>query len=403
MSASAPMRVELAVIERQTLSGLAALGAVVAAAGAVLAPDRMWASWLLVSYYALGLGLSALCFVAIHYTTGASWSVAVRRVAEALAGTLPFASLLLVVVLVARPQLYPWTLGTMWTISTISGGLGTATDGATAFKRFWLSRPFFLARAAAYAALWIAFAFAIRRCSRRQDGDGDPRWTRANVRLSAGFLIVFAVTFTLASVDWVMSLEPLWYSTIFGVYNFAGLFLSGLATLIVVALWLEKKGPLQHVLRDAHLHDLGKLLFAFSIFWMYIWFSQYMLIWYTNIPEETSYFVRRAHGLWFVLFLANVALNWLVPFAVLLRRDMKRDRTTLGRVAVVVLLGRWLDVYLMIFPAVVGGTPRIGLWEIGLTAGGIGCFGLVLARILRGAPAVPLADPQLAESLQYEQ
>jgi hypothetical protein len=388
------MRVELTSIERRTLSTLAVLGAMDVAAGAVLAPDRMWASWLLVSYYALGLGLAGLCFVAIHYTSGAIWSVAVRRVAEALAGTLPFASLLLVVVLIARPQLYPWT---------IPGGLGSVTDGAMAFKRFWLSRPFFLARAAAYAAIWIAFAFAIRWCSRRQDGDGDPRWTRANVRLSAGFLVVFAVTFSLASVDWVMSLEPLWYSTIFGVYNFAGLFLSGLAALILVALWLERKGPLQNVLNDEHLHDLGKLLFAFSIFWMYIWFSQYVLIWYTNIPEETSYFVRRAQGLWFALFLANVVLNWVVPFAVLLRRDMKRQRTTLWRVAVVVLLGRWLDVYLMIVPAVAGGTPRIGLWEIGLTAGGIGGFGLVLARILRGAPVVPLADPQLAESLQYEQ
>jgi hypothetical protein len=394
------MRVELTSTERLTLTTLAVLGAMDVAAGAVLAPDRMWASLLLVSYYALGLGLSALCFVAIHYTTGASWSVAVRRVAEALAGTLPFASLLLVAVLIARPQLYPWTL---WTVSTTSGDRGVATDSAMAFKRFWLSRPFFLARAAAYVAAWIAFASAIRWCSRRQDADGDPRWTRANVRLSAGFLAVFAVTFSLASVDWVMSLEPLWYSTIFGVYNFAGLFLSGLAALILVALWLERKGPLQNVLNEDHLHDLGKLLFAFSIFWMYIWFSQYMLIWYTNIPEETSYFVRRTHGLWYALFLANVVLNWLVPFAVLLRRDMKRQRTALRRVAVVVLLGRWLDVYLMIFPAVAGGAPRIGVWEVGLTAGGIGCFGLVLVWILRGAPVVPLADPQLAESLQYDQ
>jgi hypothetical protein len=253
-----------------------------------------------------------------------------------------------------------------------------------------------------YCVIWVVFAIEIRRRSQRQDRDGDSRWTRANARLSAAFLVIFGVTFTLASADWMMSLEPLWYSTIFGLYNFAGLFLSGLAALAIVALWLERRGPLQNVLNDDHLHDLGKLLFAFSIFWMYIWFSQYMLIWYTNIPEETAYFVRRVHGLWFVLFVANVVFNWLVPFVVLLRRDTKRQRKTLGRVAAIVLLGRWLDVYLMIFPSVVGAAPRIGLWELGLTAGGIGCFGLLLARILKGAPAVPLADPQLVDSLQYE-
>jgi hypothetical protein len=391
-ASSSPPRFALSAVEQQTMGGLAAIGVIVAAIGAVLSPDRMWASWLLVSYYALGLGLAGLCFVAIHYTTGASWSVAIRRVPEALAGTLPFAVALLAVVFVVRPQLYAWT----------TGALGSAAGGEFAFKRFWLSRPFFLMRAAVYCVIWVVFAIEIRRRSQRQDRDGDPRWTRANARLSAAFLVIFGVTFTLASADWMMSLEPLWYSTIFGLYNFAGLFLSGLAALAIVALWLERRGPLQNVLNDDHLHDLGKLLFAFSIFWMYIWFSQYMLIWYTNIPEETAYFVRRVHGLWFVLFVANVVFNWLVPFVVLLRRDTKRQRKTLGRVAAIVLLGRWLDVYLMIFPSVVGAAPRIGLWELGLTAGGIGCFGLLLARILKGAPAVPLADPQLVDSLQYE-
>jgi hypothetical protein len=382
-------RVDLAPRTRRTLIGLAIVGAVTAAAGALMAPDRMWATWFLVGYYALGLGLGGLCFVAIHYTTGASWSAAIRRVPEALAGTLPFAAAVLAVVFIARPELYPWTS---------ASGAGTAPSAALAFKNAWLHRPFFLFRAAAYALIWILFAVAIRRASRRQDGDGDPRWTRANVRLSAAFLMVFGVTFTLASFDWVMSLEPLWYSTIFGVYNFAGLFLSGLAAIVIVALWLERAGPFRDVLTADHLHDLGKLLFAFSVFWMYIWFSQYMLIWYTNIPEETSYFVRRLHGGWYVLFFANVVLNWVVPFVILLRRDAKRRRQTLALVAAVVLVGRWLDVYLLIFPAVVGETPRIGVWELGVTAGGAAAFGLALAWVLKGAPAVPLADPDLART-----
>ena len=383
--------VELPASTRMALMILAAIGVISAAAGAFMAPERMWASWLLVAYYALGLGLAGLCFVAIHYTTGSTWSVAIRRVPEALAGTLPFSIALLAILFIVHPQLYGWT----------AESFGAGTERAMAFKRFWLSRPFFLVRAVIYSGIWILFAIAIRGRSRRQDRDGDPRWTRENFRLSAAFLVLFGITVTLASVDWVMSLEFHWFSTIFGVYNFAGLFFSGLAAVILIALWLEQAGPLRGVLNESHLHDLGKLLFAFSVFWAYIWFSQYMLIWYTDIPEETSYFVLRQKTAWFPLFILNIFLNWVIPFVVLLRRDTKQQRQTMAIVAAIVLIGRWLDVYLMIFPGVVGASPTLGLWEIGLTLGGIGGFGLVLAAVLKGAPAVPLADPELVESLEY--
>jgi hypothetical protein len=391
MKHDAPRPVELPAAARTVFMVLAVIGLIAAAAGAFVAPTRMWASWLMVAYYALGLGLAGLCFVAIHYATGSTWSVAIRRVPEALAGTLPFSIAMLAILFIVHPQLYGWT----------TEGLGPGSEGALRFKHFWLSWPFFLIRAAVYSAIWILFAFAIRQRSRRQDKDGDPRWTHENFRLSAAFLVLFGITVTLASVDWVMSIEYHWFSTIFGVYNFAGLFVSGLAAIVLLALWLERAGPLQGILTDAHLHDLGKLLFAFSIFWAYIWFSQYMLIWYTDIPEETSYFVRRGHGAWLALFVANLFPNFVIPFLVLLRRDMKRQRLTMAVVAVIVLVGRWLDVYLMIFPGIVGESPTFGLWEIGLTLGGIGSFGLVLAAVLKGVPAVPISDPELVESLEY--
>jgi hypothetical protein len=379
--------------ERSTLLALAALGAAAAAAGAVRQPDRVLAGALLVSQYAMGLGLAGLCFVAIHYTTGASWSVAIRRVPEALAVTLPLSTLLLLVVFATRPQLYAWT----------EPGFMAEGGASWAFKRWWLSWPFFLARSGAYCAAWILFAVAIRRGSQRQDADGDRRWTRGNVRLSAAFLIVFAVTFSMASVDWIMSLEASWYSTIFGVYAFAGLFSSGLAAILAAVLWLERRGALQNAVNENHLHDLGKLLFAFSSFWMYIWLSQYLLVWYTNIPEEAAYFARRTHGWWLALTAINVVLNWIIPFFVLLRRDAKRDRRTLAWVAAIVLAGRWIDLYVMIFPAIVaaGGAP--GVWEFAVTVSGIGIFCLFFARTLRGASLVPVADPQLQESLAYDQ
>ena len=200
-----------------------------------------------------------------------------------------------------------------------------------------------------------------------------------------------------------MSLEPMWYSTIFGIYNLAGLFQSGLAAIILAALWLERRGPLRNVLNEEHLHDLGKLLFAFSIFWVYIWFSQYMLIWYTNIPEETTYFVRRLHGYWFGCFSPMSSSTGSFPSCMLLRRDAKRQSRNngpRGGRGAYGSLGRPLSHDLS---KCRGRSPAHRSWEIGLTAGGMGCFGLLLVWILQRAPAVPIADPQLSESLQYEQ
>jgi hypothetical protein len=379
---------------RNVLMALSAVGLVTAVAGAFVDPTRMWASWLLVSFYALTLALGGLCFVAIHYACGASWAVALRRIPEAMAGAVPVTAVAVAVVLIARPQLYPWTAGHFGVV---------LSESALAFKRAWLTWPFFLGRAVVFCVVWSVFAWAIRRHSRLQDAGGDVSHTFANRRLSIAFLVAFGVTFSLASFDWIMSLEPGWYSTIFSVYNFAGLFTAALSAVILVAIWLERAGPLAGVVNDNHFHDLGKLLFAFCTFWAYIWFSQYMLIWYANIPEETAYYIARTHGGWNVLFVANLVLNWAIPFVVLLSRDAKRSRTILGAVAATVLLARWLDLYLMIMPSIVGEHPTVGIWEIGLLAGGAGLFGLALARALREAPIVAAGDPHLAASLQYQQ
>jgi hypothetical protein len=367
----------------------AALGAVTLAAGVAAGVDRAWAAWLVSSLYVLGLGLGALFFIALLYVTGSSWGVALRRVPEAMTATLPVAGLAVLALLLARPGAYPWT-----------HGLGEAGPLA-AFKAAWLSYPFFVARAVAYVALWIVLARALVGGSRRQDTDGDPRHSVRNARVSAGGLVVFAITVSLASFDWIMSLEPDWYSTMFGVYQFAGLFQSALAMTIVVVVWLRRAGPLRFVVSEDHLHDLGKLLFAFSTFWMYIWFSQYMLIWYADLPEETAYFVLRTRGAWDVLFLLDMLLNWAVPFFVLLRRPPKQRPEILVKVAAVVLAGRWLDLYLMIVPTQTGAVPPFGVWEIASVVCIAGATAAVVLHALRRAPVVPLNDPLLAASLHY--
>ena len=365
-----------------------ALGALTLVAGIFLAPERIWPNFLLVTYYLLGVGLAGLLFVALLYVTNGAWGVALRRVPEAMTVAIPFAAIGLGILFLFRPSLYPWTQ--------------VSAQPVPAFRHAWLSLPLFDFRAAAYLLLWIAFARMIVRASRQQDEDGDLAHTRSNVGRSAIFLVVFGVSFWLASYDWIMSIEPNWSSTIFGIYNFAGLFSSGVAAIIVLAVYLERLGPLHNVLTEDHLHDLGKLLFSFSTFWMYIWFSQYMLIWYADIPEETIHFVRRTHGYWQPLFILNMLLNWAVPFLALLSRPAKRRAGTLVKVAVVVLVGHWLDLYLMILPTYAGPQPVFGAWELGTMLGVLGLFVLVFFRAFGQAPVVPVRDPYLEESLHYE-
>jgi hypothetical protein len=237
------------------------------------------------------------------------------------------------------------------------------------------------------------------RVSRRQDETGAAALTARNVRLSALFLVVFAVTCWLAGTDWIMSLEPHWSSTIFGVYNFAGIFLSALAAVCVVVIGLYWQGPFRNVLTRDHLQDLGTLLFAFSSFWMYIWFSQYLLIWYVNNPEETVYFWRRQQPGWQGLFLLNVVLNWGVPFVVLLFRPAKQTPGVLLAVAGSVLVGRWLDLHLMIVRPVAGAEPLPGVWGAGLFLGAAALAVLLIGRALGRVRLIPIKDPFLAESL----
>jgi len=372
---------------------LAALGAAVLAAGAFAAPERVWPAVLVAGLFIAGLGLAGLFYVALHYTTGARWDVALRRVAEALAALAPAGSLLALVAVVAGgTALYPW----------LGHGPG-AGHAFGPFKALWLTPAFFFGRSVLYAGVWTGFALALRRISRLQDAEGDPagRLRRRATVVSAAFLPVFAITVTLASVDWGMALEPHWYSTIYGVYHFAGLFVAGLAALILLALRLRSTGPLAGVVSAEHLHDLGKLLFAMATFWAYIWFSQYMLIWYGNLAEEAGYFTLRSEGAWAPLFWANPIVNWVVPFLVLLPARAKRSPKLLAQVSGLVLAGHALDLYLAVYPPLHSAGPVFGGWEAGIALGAGGLLALLLRRTLAGAPAVPLRDPFLAESLHH--
>lgn len=364
----------------QLFQVLTILGGVTLLAGFVLAPQRTWADLLLVSFDLLGLGLGAAVWLAIHHITGARWSLGLRRPLEAMTAILPLAAIGLTVVVFCRPSLYPWF--------TSAG----SDDLSSPLRTLWLGRFFFLSRAVAYSAMWIAFARRMVCASHRQDLDDTRAATRKNVRLSAQFLVVFGVTCWLASSDWLMSLEPEWSSSMFGVYSFAGMFLSSLAAVTLLVIWLRRHSPLRHVITADQLHDVGTLLFALSSFWMYTWFCQYWLIWYVNNPEETAYFVRRQQAGWRTIMLLDLTLNWGLPFLMLLFRSAKRNPVVLGTVSVVILAGRWVDLFLMVFPSQGNSAPVLGAIEAGLLLGAAGAFGLICFRALAAASLVPLDD-----------
>jgi hypothetical protein len=313
-------------------------------------------------------------------------------VAEAIAATLPVGAVLVLFSMGGIGVLYEWSHADV-----------VAADPLLLAKAGWLNVPFFVGRSVVYLVVWLLFYRAMVRTSRRQDETGGLSGYRKSAALSAGFMAAFAVTFSLSTFDWLMSLQPHWFSTMYAVYNFSGAFVSGLAMITIVVILLRRHGPLKGVVTEHHLHDLGKLILGFTTFWAYIWFSQYMLIWYTNLPEEVTYYVGRHHGAWAVLSTANVLINWLIPFLVLLPRAAKESETTMLRVCSLLLVGRWLNLYLMIQPVFEEGAPVLGIWEIAPVVGATALFVMALRRGLGAADLIPRGDPYLRESLHHHQ
>lgn len=374
---------------RLALRGVAivALGGL---AGSIAAsPERGFSSLLASSFHFLTLGLGGVVLLALFHVAKAAWLVPLKRVPEALGAYVLAGAASMLLVLPGVHSLYHW-----------SHAEAVAADPILRAKSAYLDVPFFAARMAAALLVWCAFSAALRRLSLRQDADRSVEHTHRAVALSAGFLAVFAVTFSMASFDWLMSLEPHWVSTIFAFYNIAGLLAGGVAAVTAVTLFLRRRGLLPQVTTE-HLHNLGKLLLGFCTLWAYMWLSQFLLIWYANLPEETPYYLTRTQGGWGFLFWANLIIGWTVPFLLLLRRRAKRSEGALIIASAVVLAARWLDAYLMVMPANHAVHPGIGLPELAGYLGVGAVFVLVVERALGRAPLLPAADPYLTEGLHH--
>ena len=353
---------------------------------------RFYPSYLVSFVFFLSLALGALFFVLVQHVTRAGWSVGVRRLAEGVAPNvfLPMA-FLAVPVLFGLRTLYPWTHAE-----------AVAADHLLHAKEPWLNIPFFFGRTVFYFAVWSALAIWFHRKSTEQDKTGDPRLTQAMEATSTVALILFAFTVTFFAFDYLMSLTPHWYSTIFGVYFFAGCVLGFFALMSVLAFLVQRAGALRRAITTEHYHDLGKLIFAFTVFWAYIGFSQYMLMWYANLPEETSWYAARQTGSWTSLSLLLLFGHFLVPFLALMSRNVKRRKGLLVAGGAFMLLMQWTDVYWMVMPGKSPGTIPFSLMDVAVFLGVGGLFFAAAVRRLGAHSLVAVKDPRLSESLGYE-
>lgn len=370
------------------LAIMAVLGVATFVLGLKADPSRAWASFVLNHFYFMCLGLGGLFFASIQWLTGAMWSAPIRRLSEAFTSYLPVVLVTFVILYFGIPHLYLWSHA-----EHVQGDL--VLEG----KSSYLSTTFFAVRNILAVLIWIFFARKMVGNSIAQDQSGSYALSLKNQSLAPGFLLLFGLTFTMASFDQLMSLDPHWFSTIFGVYCFAGLFYANLASTCLLTLYLRSKGKLDGILNDNHLHDLGKFMFAFTVFWAYIGFAQFMLIWYANLPEETGYYIHRFHGSWMCISIFLLVGKFMLPFFVLLPREAKRNPTILAVIGVFMLVAQWIDMLWMVQPEFFADGPRFGLTEIGVTVGFLGVFGLCVSRFLAKNNIVAIGDPRLAESV----
>ncbi len=375
------------VAAKQRLALLAGIaGLLVCGVGFVVDRDQFFRSWLVAFMFWLGISLGSLALIMVHQLSGGAWGV-VRRIWEAASRTLPLLVVCFIPVVLGAGHLYHW-----------SHPDEVAGDVVLQHKALYLNMPFFLARAAIYFASWIGLATLLTRWSLQQDETGDPRVTRKMQLLSGGGLVVYALTITFASIDWVMSIDSHWFSTIFGFLFMGGQGLTALAFTITVGLMLARRAPMDQVLRPTHFHDLGKLMLAFVMLWAYFAFSQFLIIWSGNLLEEIPYYTLRMNGGWGWVGLAIIVVHFALPFLLLLSRDLKRDAPRLAQVSLLLLVMRVVDLLYMVAPEF---NDHLRLHWLDVAAPvAIGGFWLwFFYQNLRSRPLLPLRDPYLIEAL----
>jgi hypothetical protein len=362
---------------------------VAVAVGGVLDPAQFFRSYLLSYLFWLAFPLGALAIVQLHHMTGGSWGFAIRRLLEGSMRTLPWMALLFVPIVLGAHQLYEWTHADV-----------VAADPILARKSAYLNLPFWVVRAAVYFAIWISIAVVQNRLSNRQDKLGDPLLVRRMRAIAGPAMGLYALTMTFAAFDWAMSLEPHWYSTIYGVIFIVGQALTTLAFAVVASAWLGKRQPFARWIAPGHFHDLGKLMFAFVLLWAYVNYSQYLITWSGNLPEETPWYLHRATGGWQALAAFLIVFHFSAPFLVLLSRGIKRSPGKLAAVALGLIAMRYADLFWLIVPAFRHDGLGVHWLDLATPVAMGGLWFALFLRQLKGRPLISLQDAHLEAALE---
>lgn len=386
-----------------------ALGVGVVALGAGVAlgmsdAEYMFRSYLVAFMYVLSIGLGCLWFLTINHLVGAKWWIVVRRVVELLAAQFPVIALLSLGIVLPMALVDTASEAPIQKLYVWLSDANVSASHLLHHKTPYLNKSFFLIRFAVYFAFWVGLSGYFLKRSLEQDkasGEGGIAIKDHLTRISAPSMIVFALTLTFCAFDMLMSLNAEWFSTMFGVYYFAGCLRAGYCSMALVLLWLQGHGRLSTYVKVDHFHDIGKMMFASTVFWAYIGFSQFMLIWYADIPEETVWYHARFNGEWLVVSVMLIVCHFVVPFFGLLSRHVKRNRNALAFFAVWILVMHFVDLTWLIFPDNSGKVP-MGLTQILFLVGVLGVFFGAAARRAKGVHLVPSNDPRLGESLAFE-
>jgi len=363
------------------------LGLAVMMFGASASPAQFFRSYLVGYLFALGVTLGCLGLLMLQHLTGGHWGVMIRRPLESATRTLPVLAVLFVPLGFGLRQLYAWT--------------GPMEKPLSRFQMSYLTIPGFLTRAAIYFAIWILLMLLLNSWSLQQDASPDRALRRKLQMLSGPGIILYVFTMTFAAVDWVMSLSPHWSSTIYGFLFVGGQAVSAMALMIAVAVLLAQSEPMSGILQPRHLHDLGKLLLAFVMLWAYFAFSQLLIIWAGNLPEEIPFYVKRLRGGWGALGVLILLFHFALPFFLLLSRDLKRSARLLPRLAIAVIFMRLVDLFWMTAPEFSPDAFRVHWMDVAAPAGIGGIWLAYFAWQLKGRPLLPLGDPELAEAIEH--